>query len=827
MSLRYRLFLWVSGLFVVIAVCTFITENIVTQRQLNKAQQSLRKEILSESEKRRIDIQNFLASAIAEDIVRLDAILNNISSFSPQALRFGPTQMNKREGTWGDAADLLLEYKWLDFIQNTNEGKPTAEILPQQTPLTSFYRIDIDEDLSWIYSADAADPTVPYFAVRVPYSLIATATPGSAREVLEQIPGIIPNAYLLFDFQKLKNAALKNAASIFATNQEKKWAPIPVNWTNGYELDLSAFVQAFQRGRELLLAGSLKPPIYSASELQNKLSEAASHQEGTLSPIPTETLLSSVSNQQMMRKRFEEVALRYTQINLIWLLVAMFDSGVFGDDIFAFPSPLAATVFGDDNAVGGGVIASDVLFSQKIFDDSTYYQSNASQDPNSNLGTSLAVIPSPASNDVFLGNTAQFKINAIDTQRTGYLTLGIDSAFLLQRLVLAVGQTAVLVHGGQPLSGYTDSGNKMQITEKMDLRFDTILNQKSGIIPWNGMNYFFMHVQPFPNVDLHFFFFNPEAKEFALLHDLELGSEQVVDAIRLNTHLAGLAALLIAIVLVNNISRRITKPIVQLAAASDDVAAGRLDQIKLSLPPLKHNDEIAVLCHSFEEMVKGLQEKEKVKGVLNKVVSREIAQEILKGNIHLGGEEKKVTVFFADIREFTNLTQNMPPQAVIDLLNNCMTKISQVIDRYNGVIDKYVGDEVMALFGAPFSREEDAYDAIESALEVLQEIQQWNQERAKRGEPIVELGIGIHTGPMLAGNMGAENRLNYTVIGSNVNLASRLCSAAKRMEILITKDTLDEPFVKERFAYEAMPALQLKGFDKLVDVYRIIGMKKP
>jgi adenylate cyclase len=277
--------------------------------------------------------------------------------------------------------------------------------------------------------------------------------------------------------------------------------------------------------------------------------------------------------------------------------------------------------------------------------------------------------------------------------------------------------------------------------------------------------------------------------------------------------------------LLHTISRRITKPIIQLAAATKDVAEGRLDQVKLSLPPYKHHDEIAVLCHSFEEMVKGLQEKEKVKGVLNKVVSTEIAQEILKGSIHLGGEEKTVTVLFADIRDFTRITQNMPPQKVIDLLNTCMTKVSKLVDSNKGVIDKYVGDSAMALFGAPLARKEDTFDAIKSALEMIQSMKQWNQERTALGEPAIELGVGIHTGSMLVGNMGAENRLNYTVIGSNVNLASRLCKAAKGMEILMTKDTLDQPFVKERVEVEEISPLQFKGFDKVVNVFRVLKIK--
>lgn len=826
MSLRYRLFLWVSGLFVVVAVCSFFLENYVSRRELAKAQKSVREKILAMSENRRLDIQKFLAGAIAENEVRIDALLNNISSFSPMALRFGPTSANERNGTWGDASDLLLEYKWIDFLQNTNQGKTTAAIIPQQTGMDPSYRIDIDEDLCWVYVGDLSAHSDPYFAVKVPYTLIAHPTPTGTDEILEQIHGVVPEVFLLFDLKELADPAKTWNQPLFQETENHGFSPIQVKWTEGYELDIAPFVKAFQRGRDQILAKKLQPPALSAGEIKAKINEAASLQDGLLSPIPTETLMSTVASEEVMKERLEDVALRYTQFNVIWVLLAMFDSGIFGSDLFTFPAPIAATVFSTSSQMGIGFDTNKVLFQTTMFDDCAYYKNNAPKDNRSNLGTSLAIIPSPRSSHVFLGNTAEFIVKSLEGERTGFLTLGIDADSILQKLVLAIHQAAVLVHDGRPLSVYGDNGEKIETSKSLSLPFKQMLQEKAGIVPWNEENYFYVHIQPFPKVDLHFFLLNPEAKEFALLRDLETGSQQVVSSILLNIHIAGLVALFVAILLVHNISRKITRPIVQLAKATGDVAEGRLDQINLALPPLKHNDEIALLCHSFEEMVKGLKEKEKVKGVLNKVVSREIAQEILKGSVHLGGEEKKVTVLFADIRDFTKMTQRMQPQEVIELLNVCMTKISFAIDKNNGVIDKYVGDEAMALFGAPISRGDDAVSAIRSAVEIVEIIQKWNQERAGRSQPSIDLGIGIHTGRMLAGNMGAENRLNYTVIGSNVNLAARLCSAAKRMEILITKDTLEEPFVKDRFIYEQMPPITFKGFDEPVDVYRVQGMKK-
>ena len=230
---------------------------------------------------------------------------------------------------------------------------------------------------------------------------------------------------------------------------------------------------------------------------------------------------------------------------------------------------------------------------------------------------------------------------------------------------------------------------------------------------------------------------------------------------------------------------------------------------------------------TFSEMVDELKDKEKVRGVLNKVVSREIAEEILKGNVHLGGEERSVTVLFADVRQFTHLTEKMPPSEVIELLNTCMTKISHSIDEYGGVIDKFVGDEVMALFGAPVAREDSALKAIQSALAMVETLKEWNQVRKSSGQPPIEMGFGIHTGLVVAGNMGAENRLNYTVLGANVNLSARLCSMASPMQVLITDETLKSPGVAAAVDVKELPEMQFKGFSEKMTVYEVTRQKSP
>jgi adenylate cyclase len=387
-------------------------------------------------------------------------------------------------------------------------------------------------------------------------------------------------------------------------------------------------------------------------------------------------------------------------------------------------------------------------------------------------------------------------------------------------------QSVFLVTEGKVVSAFSANEEKISLHRGHEVLVAQLMDQTVGVTTWEGNDYFFVHLQPFPNLDLHFFLFNPKEVEFALLRSLEEGGQQVANSIFYNLQICGLVVLCLAIVFVNYFSKTITAPIIQLAKSAQDVKEGNLDKVQIALPDKKRKDEIASLCYSFNEMVQGLKEKEKVKGILNKVVSQDIAQEILSGHVHLGGEEKRVTVLFADIRNFTGMTQSMAPHAVIDLLNTCMTKISACIDHQGGVIDKYVGDEAMALFGAPVAKADSVLCAIKSAFEIIAILEAWNHERKDQGLVPVEMGIGIHTGNMLAGNMGAENRLNYTVIGSNVNLAARICAHAKRMEILISKETFEDPAVRDAVHCEKLEPIILKGFDAPVILYRALRLKE-
>ncbi len=223
-------------------------------------------------------------------------------------------------------------------------------------------------------------------------------------------------------------------------------------------------------------------------------------------------------------------------------------------------------------------------------------------------------------------------------------------------------------------------------------------------------------------------------------------------------------------------------------------------------------DEIATLGNAFNDMSQDLSLKEKYRAVLDKVTDKTVAEELTSGSIELGGEERTVTVLFCDIRQFTPLTRSKTARDIVELLNEHMTALTESVIRHEGVVDKFVGDEIMVLFGAPHARADDPERALKCAMEMLATRARLNQET----DTPIQIGIGIATGKVVAGCMGSEDRLNYTVIGNAVNLAARLCSQAVAGQVLFDQATASR--IKDFEVIQSLP-VQLKGFTTRIPVF--------
>lgn len=209
------------------------------------------------------------------------------------------------------------------------------------------------------------------------------------------------------------------------------------------------------------------------------------------------------------------------------------------------------------------------------------------------------------------------------------------------------------------------------------------------------------------------------------------------------------------------------------------------------------------------------------RSALERFLSPEVVDLIASnpGGVRLGGVNQKTTILFADIRGFTNLSEKMPPEQVVEVLNEYFTRVTDVIFDHGGMLDKYIGDAVMAVFGAPISKGNDALNAVKAAIEIQRLVAEMNRDAAVRKWPELKVGIGINTGLVTAGNIGSPKRLDYTVIGDTVNIASRLMSNAAGEQIIVSVDTASE--IGSGFSMTSLPPLKVKGKSEPLAAFEI------
>jgi len=334
------------------------------------------------------------------------------------------------------------------------------------------------------------------------------------------------------------------------------------------------------------------------------------------------------------------------------------------------------------------------------------------------------------------------------------------------------------------------------------------------------------------------------ARQFLAYTKLGTGGCTVITAIEYDKVFEGIAAttrrniyltiavLSFSIMLIWFFSKSISVPLKTLAAAARKIEGGTFD---LELPQLKRRDEIGVLNASFQKMCSALH-------IFGRFTNKEIAVKAMRGEIKPGGLPKHATVFFSDIREFTAKSETFTKvfgedasDRIVYWLNDYFSHMVKCVEKTNGTIDKFIGDAVMAHWGTAYtsgSPAQDAINCVTAALMMRRAVYDMNKKREKDdpGDPPIRIGCGINTGIITAGQLGSDMRMEYTVIGDPVNLASRIESLNKPLgtDILISEDTWD--LVKKQFITEEMPSVTVKGKEKPVRIFAVInfaGEKRP
>jgi adenylate cyclase len=219
------------------------------------------------------------------------------------------------------------------------------------------------------------------------------------------------------------------------------------------------------------------------------------------------------------------------------------------------------------------------------------------------------------------------------------------------------------------------------------------------------------------------------------------------------------------------------------------------------------------------------REKRKIKNIFSKYLSSNVVEELIKSeDIKLGGERKEITVLFSDIRNFTAMSEKLTPEEVVSILNEYLSEMTEAIFTYGGTLDKFIGDAVMAIYGTPRFQKDHALRAVKTGFLMLKKLYQLNNKWEKEGKQKFNIGIGINTGIAVAGNMGSMKRMEYTVIGDTVNLASRLESLNKELDtqFLISESTYEQ--IKDFVQVKKYEDISIKGKQEKINVYEVIKL---
>jgi adenylate cyclase len=218
------------------------------------------------------------------------------------------------------------------------------------------------------------------------------------------------------------------------------------------------------------------------------------------------------------------------------------------------------------------------------------------------------------------------------------------------------------------------------------------------------------------------------------------------------------------------------------------------------------------------------REKRKMKKLFGQYVSKDVYEQLVAnpGLARLGGQRREMTVLFSDIRGFTSVSEKGEPEEIVHMLNEYFTRMVEIVFHHHGTVDKFVGDMVMALFGAPLDDPDHAEHAVEAALDMMEELHKLNVKWNSEGRPSLDIGVGINTGPMIAGNIGSDQIMSYTVIGDAVNLGSRLESLNKQYSAHIIISDATRSHLKGTYTFKPLGDVVVKGKTKPVAIFEVL-----
>jgi class 3 adenylate cyclase len=275
--------------------------------------------------------------------------------------------------------------------------------------------------------------------------------------------------------------------------------------------------------------------------------------------------------------------------------------------------------------------------------------------------------------------------------------------------------------------------------------------------------------------------------------------------------------LAVSVRLAGFVAGSVAEPLREVQAAMARVERGALD----AHCTVVSNDELGAVAEGFNRMVEGLRERESIRETFGKYVSPEVRDEILAGRASLAGGLREVTILFADLRDFTPWVECTPADEVVASLNAYFSEMDAAIRTHDGLVLQFIGDEIEAVFGAPLRNPRHAESAVRAALEMRRRLDTWNARRSEAGKVALRHGIGIHTGTVIAGNIGSSERLSYALVGDAVNLTSRIQALNKEFGTDILVSGVTRVLLDSGHEFKPLPTVRVKGRAAEVEVFSL------
>jgi len=296
-------------------------------------------------------------------------------------------------------------------------------------------------------------------------------------------------------------------------------------------------------------------------------------------------------------------------------------------------------------------------------------------------------------------------------------------------------------------------------------------------------------------------------------------------AVKRRIFLIGGVVLSISILVVFWFSLSLVSPLEKLASLMELVKRGVFDIQAFKTTKSFFPDEVSDLAFAVDQMAEGLKERDKVKSLFSKFVGSSVTDDLLNREVALGGSRKEVVVFFSDIRGFTAMSEILAPEDVVEMLNEYFGTMVKIINESGGVVDKFIGDAIMAIWGVPNPKVDDPIRALQACLKMREALNSLNQKRISMSKDPLMIGMGLNMGPAVAGTIGSNERMEYTVIGNTVNTSSRIEASTKAfgVDLLISEEVYE--ICKSQFICEMAGEVDVKGRSQALKLYKVNGYR--